>query len=337
MDIDTRLLRCFVAVAEERGFTKAAHRLFESQPTVTRQIQRLEELVRTPLFTRAGGAVRLTPAGTALLPSAQRVVEEWAAALSATRAAVADTARTLRVGYAVTGAGAVMAAAQAAFGVRHPGVVVTPKRLPWGAETRALAAGEADLAYVWLPADTTGCHTQIVDRQPLLVGLPTAHPLAGRAELRTAELGAVPARAVCAAAGGRLRWWPAGQRPVGPVDDVDELLDCVAAGVAVCVAPVSVAARCPRPTVIWLPLRDAEPLRVALAWRSGRRNPLLPAFAAVVRELVRSRSAAGRSPAEVGRVETGRHADRLPGVHIPAHRVQVGADLLDGVHAQRQP
>jgi DNA-binding transcriptional LysR family regulator len=340
LDVDTGLLRCFVAVAEERNFTRAAHRLFESQPTVSRRVRRLEELLRTDLFARGDGVVRLTQAGTALLPAARRVAAEWCAAVDEVRRAAEDTTRTLRVGYAVTGAGALMAAVQSAFTARHAGVVVAPRRLAWGAETRALRDAVVDIAYVWLPADTTGCHAEVVTRQPRVIGLPVGHPLTSRTELCTDDLSGIPACAVHTSPGGGVRWWAAGEHPVGEPAGIDELLDCVAAGHALCGVPESVPARHARPTVVWRPLRDGAALRVALAWRSDQRSPLVPAFAGVVRALARTAvpadgSSPGGSPVRGGPGEARREADRLPCVDVPAHQVEVGTDLRDGIGAQR--
>ena len=53
MDVDTRLLRYFAAVAAEENLTHAAERLFISQPTLTKQVKQLESLLGTQLFTRS--------------------------------------------------------------------------------------------------------------------------------------------------------------------------------------------------------------------------------------------------------------------------------------------
>jgi DNA-binding transcriptional LysR family regulator len=63
------------------------------------------------------------------------------------------------------------------------------------------------------------------------------------------------------------------------------MLEQVAAGVAVCFAPQSMARYYARPDLVWLPLTDAEPLRVALAWAKGAETPLVRAFAEVVRQV----------------------------------------------------
>src|SRR5436189_171912 len=69
-------LRYFVAVAEERHFTKAARGLRVAQPSVSRAIRVLEEELGTPLFHRMTGNVALTPAGETLLPWARRVLAD---------------------------------------------------------------------------------------------------------------------------------------------------------------------------------------------------------------------------------------------------------------------
>ena len=78
-------LRYFVAVAEQRHFTKAAHELAVAQPSVSKQIRRLEDELGAPLFHRMRGNVALTPAGEALLPLARRVLTDVEGAESEVR------------------------------------------------------------------------------------------------------------------------------------------------------------------------------------------------------------------------------------------------------------
>lgn len=74
-DLHPRLLRCFVAVAEELHFSRAADRLFLPQPWLSRTIRQLEGQVGTSLFVRSTRSVRLTLAGQRLLPSARDVLD----------------------------------------------------------------------------------------------------------------------------------------------------------------------------------------------------------------------------------------------------------------------
>jgi DNA-binding transcriptional LysR family regulator len=82
-DIDTDLLRSFVAVADGGGFTRAARLLNRTQSAVSMQIKRLEAQTGAILFDRAGRAVRLTRAGEALLGYARQILALNERALSA--------------------------------------------------------------------------------------------------------------------------------------------------------------------------------------------------------------------------------------------------------------
>ena len=83
--IELRHLRSFVAVAEDLSFSRAAQRLFISQPALSRQIRSLERLVGCDLFRRSTQRVDLTLAGEALLTRAQALLSDLDDAISATR------------------------------------------------------------------------------------------------------------------------------------------------------------------------------------------------------------------------------------------------------------
>ena len=83
MDVHLRDLRYFVAVAQQLHFTRAAETLYVSQPALSKQIRALERQLRVTLFERDHGTVRLTRAGTELLPHAERMVASWESAKSA--------------------------------------------------------------------------------------------------------------------------------------------------------------------------------------------------------------------------------------------------------------
>jgi DNA-binding transcriptional LysR family regulator len=78
--------------------------------------------------------------------------------------------------------------------------------------------------------------------------------------------------------GSAPRWGPTN-------DNVEEMLEQVAEGTAICFAPVSMARYYARPDLVWVPLTDVEPLGVALAWMEGEDTSLVRGFAGVVREL----------------------------------------------------
>src|ERR1700742_1429098 len=98
MDVHGRDLRYFVEVARDLHFTRAAERLFVSQPALSKQIRMLEGQLGVPLFDRGQRAVRLTPAGTALLPHARKVLAAWDTAWDAVAQAIAGERATIVVG-----------------------------------------------------------------------------------------------------------------------------------------------------------------------------------------------------------------------------------------------
>src|SRR6202023_451028 len=100
MDVDTRLLRYFAAVAAEGNLTRAAERLFVSQPTLTKQIKQIKQLesqLAVRLFTRSRAGMALAAAGQALADSTPVVLAGWDRALRETKAAASRAARVLRV------------------------------------------------------------------------------------------------------------------------------------------------------------------------------------------------------------------------------------------------
>jgi epsilon-lactone hydrolase len=93
--IELRHLRAFVAVAEELNFSRAAERLYVSQPALSRQIRALERLVGCPLLRRSTHRVELTLAGEALLTRAGRLIDDLDTAIAATRSVGGEHAERL--------------------------------------------------------------------------------------------------------------------------------------------------------------------------------------------------------------------------------------------------
>src|SRR4051795_5682508 len=99
-DLDSRLLRAFVAVAEELNFTRAAQRLHLAQQALSAQIQQLETRVGERLFDRTTRSVALTEAGERLLPHARAVLAALDAGLGELETARRAAPATPRVGLA---------------------------------------------------------------------------------------------------------------------------------------------------------------------------------------------------------------------------------------------
>ncbi|MET8831857.1 LysR family transcriptional regulator [Streptomyces sp. NPDC004610] len=296
MDIDTRVLRYFIAVAEQLSFTRAARELFLTQPSLSRQIQRLESDLGLRLIVRSGREIRLTEAGEALLPLARGVVSEWEAALREVRGAEAARQRLLRIGFVATGAGALGRRARALLLAGRPGVRVEPKRFEWGGEAEALRRGLVDVAFVWLPADLEGLDHEVVAEENRWVAVAASHRLGGSQDpVGITELRDEPLLWTGRAPRAWVDWWAVNPRPDGsaPVwgpqnDNVEEMLEHTATGTSVCFGTESMAAYYAHPDLVWRPLAGVDPLRIALAWPHGTDTDLVRAFRSAVREAGRT-------------------------------------------------
>ena len=150
MDIDTRLLRYFAAVVEEGNLTRAAERLYISQPALTKQIRQLEAQLGVGLFVRSRAGMAPTEAGEALAAHAGRA-DRLGSALRVTRGATTRAARTLRVGFVASAANERTQLIIADFARRRPGWRVQMRQTEWTDPTAGLATGEVDVALLRLP------------------------------------------------------------------------------------------------------------------------------------------------------------------------------------------
>ncbi|WP_327176059.1 LysR family transcriptional regulator [Streptomyces sp. NBC_01335] len=187
-DLDPRLLRAFLAVAEDLHFTRAAARLYVAQQALSRDIRRLERLLGAALFVRTTRQVVLTPDGERLVPHARRVLDAHAAL----GAAFADAAaRPLLVDLNTDG----MTAARVLDRARElaPECELMARfesGLTWAAGE--ILAGRLDVSFGRAggldPAVRAGLTTLPVRYEPMAVLLPSAHPLAAREVVALADL-----------------------------------------------------------------------------------------------------------------------------------------------------
>ena len=101
---DLNQLRCFVTVAEELHFGRAAARLNMTQPPLSRQIQVLEHIIDAPLLERTSRSVRLTPAGRGFLPEARRILKLAESASQVARRIALGKTGSLKIGFTAAAA-----------------------------------------------------------------------------------------------------------------------------------------------------------------------------------------------------------------------------------------
>jgi DNA-binding transcriptional LysR family regulator len=192
-DLDHRLLRQFVAVAEERHFGRAAERLAMAQPPLSQAIRRLELDLGERLLERSRAGVALTPAGEALLVEARDILARLARAGRLARAAAAGPTGRVAVGFVSAALYAVLPAAVSRFREERPTATLAFAELPSPAQVEGLRDGTIDLGFVHPPLPVPGDAVLVgLGRDPLVAAVPAGHPLAAKPRVRFAELAVEP-------------------------------------------------------------------------------------------------------------------------------------------------
>jgi DNA-binding transcriptional LysR family regulator len=274
MDVDTRLLRYFLAVAEEGNLTGAAERLFVSQPALTKQIKQLEARLGTPLFVRSRSGMTLTEPGQALVERVPTVLAGWNQALLETRRAAGRAARVLRVGFLASAANEETQQIIATFTRRRPGWRVDMRQSTWSDPTAGLADGDVDAALLRLPfPGQDRLRVAALFTEPRWVALATAHPLATRDKIPFRDLWDEPFVAAPPETGWWRDYWLAtDERDGHPVrigavtDQPDDWLSAIANGYGIALAPESAARFYARPGVTYRPVTGISPSQVGVAW-----------------------------------------------------------------------
>lgn len=301
--MEIRQLTCFVAVAEERHFGRAAERLHMAQPALSLLIRQLEENLGARLLDRTTRRVDLTPAGQELLDRGRRVLHDLELLEADVRREGDSSAGVLRLGFA--GAAAYDVVPELARAVRAglPGVTLSLRgELPSPALESGLRDGSLDAALLHPPVASPGIRHRVVGREPLVVALPVDAPLTARPSVGVGALEGLPvvahppgsplhraAQELFLAAGLPLR--------IGQVaQDTASMLSLVAAGGGVALVPASVRALQLR-GVVYAELEGSPQIDLALAWRDEDRSARLRAFLDVALGWVDSAGATGTSPA----------------------------------------
>ena len=287
MDVDTRLLRAFATVAQEGNLTRAAERLYVSQPALTKQIRQLENQLGMRLFDRSHAGMALTDAGRELAGLTPQLLTDWDDAVRATRATGRRSARVLRVGFVASAANEATQDVVAEFARRRPGWRAELRQASWTNPSAGLSDGEVDAELLRLPfPGQDALRVEVLFREARWVALPSGHPLAGRGEIAFRELWDEPFVAAPEQTGAwRDHWLATDEREGRPVrigavtEQPDDWLSAIANGDGIALAPASAARFYARPGVVYRPLTGVRPCQVAVAWApSGDADPAVRDF-----------------------------------------------------------
>lgn len=304
VDLDVRLLRAFVAVAEELNFSRAAERMEVAQQGLSAQVRQLEARLETKVFKRTTRRVSLTPAGEALLPHARAAIAAVDAGVEAVRHVDALAASELAVA-GLADAGRAGAAILKRFAKACPDVTVSVRdTVPAQALLEEGLGPPAAVAFVRPPfrgVNRFATITLLVE--PRLVALPAGHRLADRESVDPSELmGETWAWAGSVDRVAESYWlledhrYGRAARIGGRPSTYEELLKTVAEGKAVGLCPATVAqAIGPSfPDVRFVAVAGIDPSRLALAWRPSAETPAIRELAEIARKIA-GEGAGGRA------------------------------------------
>src|SRR6201987_3910047 len=167
MDLEPRLLRYFLAVAQEQHFGRGAARLYISQPALSNQIRNLERVLGPDLFVRNSRQVALTPAGRALLEEAPLALAALERAAERARLAGTGIAGTVRLGYAPIAGYETLGAILAAVEHDSPNLTVIASELFSSEVPGRVLAGEPDVGLALFPQTMRGVRSRLLPAGPI--------------------------------------------------------------------------------------------------------------------------------------------------------------------------
>lgn len=285
--METRHLKYFIAVAEERHFGRAALRLHMAQSPLSQQIRQLEDQLGTPLLVRTTRKVELTPAGQVLLERGRAMLQEIDALVEDVQQVGAGATGVIRVGFTGTATYRLMPIVVQAARRQLPGLRITVQgeMLTPQMET-ALEEGRLDLAVLRPPVRSGGILLKFLEQDQLVAALPADSELAEHGTLDLRDLSGqnfigYPAHSVvnsifveaCRKAGFQPLM-------VQEAKETSTLLSLVAAGMGIALVPMT-SRMFSFQGVAFRPLLDAPPVDLAVAWIRTRETPLIRSFLAL--------------------------------------------------------
>ena len=321
MNLELRQLRYFVTVAEELHFGRAAARLHMTQPPLSQAIAALEDGLGTALFLRNRRMVALTPAGSALLPEAKRLLGEAAALPELARRAASGEAGRLALAFVTSADYSVLPPFLRRYSERYPGVQLSLHEATSDVQIDELLRGRIDAGLLIPPlpdrARAALDYMKVLD-EPLILcapaglSLPPPTTAGTRGRTRAAPNTAAAADGPRLGAPVRLQDLPPlpliiFPRAISPALH-DAILSCfraggitpaigqqaiqmqtivglVSSGMGLALVPQSVS-NLMRPGVEYRALADPTPLvETGIAWRRDNPSPVLKGFLELLRTI----------------------------------------------------
>lgn len=273
--ITLRQLRYLVAIADTLHFGRAATACHVSQPSLSAQLQQLEDAMGVQLVERTQRRVLLTQAGLEATARARRILGEVSDLAASARSAASPLGGELRLGAIATVAPYYLPRILPLLRRDHPDLKLYLREDLTGRLIEILRSGGLDALLLALPVEDPGFAGVPLFDEPFLVALPAGHPLTARTALSERDLAGLPlllleeghcfrdqALAVCASSR------PA-ERNGFAATSLNTLGEMVAGRLGITLLPALAAARAPE-EVETRPFSDPQPTRrIGLVWRKG--------------------------------------------------------------------
>lgn len=251
--MELRHLHHFIAVAEERHFTRAARRLNIAQSALSTSVKALEDELKSRLFVRSTRSVQLTPSGVVFLEKAREALQVIQAAKRAVGEVENLVTGSIAIGTAHSLPGFIeLPGLIARFHDAHPGIEVHLRQGDTASLTEQLRLGRLDLAFLPLLDPPEDILTRFIACEDLVAATPAGHPLARRDRVSLADLCDWPFVDFSAGWGTRplvdRAFARAGlvRRTVSEVTDLETLASLIARGLGIALLPEPIAeARAP--------------------------------------------------------------------------------------------
>jgi DNA-binding transcriptional LysR family regulator len=304
--IELRHLRCFIAVAEELSFHRAAARLQVSQQQVSRTIQDLEVIIGTPLMRRTTRRVDVSPPGEIFLPRARQILEHLESALKQTQMAATGRLGRLTVSFAGCAIESFLPEVFQRLRTEHPGIDLQIREQNSAAQFEALQRNEIDAGFGISPSPDTGIQKMVLSRSPFVLIAPTALDLdeapASLDRFKDLPFILVPRHIApgfhqdCATLFSEAGFAP---RIVHEGRNTQIELSLVAAGIGVAIGP-SFMARHQRNGIRYIPIKSSHRAELALLSRRDNQSAALQALKRVASNIYLESEFASMPPPAYG-------------------------------------
>jgi DNA-binding transcriptional LysR family regulator len=270
-NLGLRHLRCFVVLADELHFARAAQKLHVSQPALSQTLKQLEVATGLRLLRRTTRRVELTREGAAFRDDAVRVLREFDGLVERAHETAAGRRGTLHVGFTIGAAVDIVPRVLRAYEERYPDVRVALTEFDFSEPAAGLDDGRSDVAILRPPIDVGDAELATLTTEARVACLPDSHPLAGRDEISIREILGEPIIGAPGHGVWRDYWLACDYRDGAPPPVVAEVatfeteLQAVASGRGISITAEAAARFYARPGLSFPRIADIDPCEVAVA------------------------------------------------------------------------